>query len=94
MAAGPGPEKKIPWECIVPVLPGVHQGLPEIPVAAPDDGREPNDFRPGSDDGHEMQGSHGLHLLGIGIGMVGIKAGAGPKDGHQIGATPVFYGVA
>ena len=80
-------------EGMVPVLTGVDQGLPEVSVTAPDGGGQPDDFRTGPHHGHEMKGRHGLHLLGIGIRVAGIKAFAGPQQCDQIGAAPVFYGM-
>ena len=71
-------------ELVVIVLAGVDQDLIKVAVALFDDSGEPDDLRPGADDGHEFQARHRSNLLKVGVGSLGIKALVGPHDGHQI----------
>ncbi|MPN46961.1 hypothetical protein SDC9_194560 [bioreactor metagenome] len=46
--------KKNTVQPVVVILPGVHQQMVKIAVAAFDDLRQPNDLRPGAHNGHKL----------------------------------------
>ena len=86
--------KKDLVEGIVVVLPRVDEDLIKIFVALLDDGGQPDDLRPGADDGHELQFSHRIdsfsYLFKECVRVMGIKLFVGPHHGHQVlGITEV-----
>ena len=86
--------KKDLVEGIVVVLPRVDEDLVEIFVALLDDGGQPDDLRPGADDGHELQFLHRMdsfsNFFKECVRVMGIELFIGPHDGHQVlGITEV-----
>ena len=66
-------------ELVVVVLAGMHEHVVAMPVERGDDARQPDDLRPGADDGHDLQLVHRHDLHGHGVGPRAVENLVGPQ---------------